>query len=406
MNRMWTSERLLAGPGAAFDRAILGFVGGHLRCGRLIVRLPDGRVRAFDGRGEGPTARVDLHDTSVLRRLAATGAIALADGYIDGRYDSPDLAALVELGSLHMEPEYRTEVPDAVQRGLRTAWRKVGRAFETRGPVRDIVHHYDLGNDFYGAWLDPTMTYSSAVFASDGVSLEEAQREKYHRLAEATDVQEGHRVLEIGSGWGGFAAYLAAERGADVTTMTVSREQAAYVEKLAAEAGLADRLRVDLRDFREAEGSFDRVVSIEMIESIPGNRWAEFFGVVRDRLLPGGRAGLQIITVADRHWTWSDENPDFVRRYVFPGGQVPSPGVLRRLTEAADLAWVSNAEYGRSYSRTLRTWLERFDAAWPAIAQLGFDEPFRRMWRYYLSYCEGGFASGRTDVSQIVLSRR
>ena len=166
MSPMRTSERLLAGPGSALDRAILGFVGGRLRCGRLIVRLPDGRVRAFEGRDDGPTARVDLHDTSVLRRLAATGAIALGEGYIDGRYDSPDLAALVELGSLHMEPGYRTEVPDAVQRGLRTSWRRLGRAFETRGPVRDIVHHYDLGNDFYASWLDPTMTYSSAVFAT------------------------------------------------------------------------------------------------------------------------------------------------------------------------------------------------------------------------------------------------
>ena len=401
MGPLRTSERLLAGPGSALERAILGFVGGRLRCGRLIVRLPDGRVRAFEGRGDGPTARVDLHDTSVLRRLAATGAIALGEGYIDGRYDSPDLAVLVELGSLHMEPGYRTEVPDAVQRGLRTSWRRLGRAFETRGPVRDIVHHYDLGNDFYASWLDPTMTYSSAVFATDDMTLEAAQREKYRRLAEVADIREGHRVLEIGSGWGGFAG----ERGADVTTMTVSREQATHVEKLAAEAGLADRLRVELRDFREADGTFDRVVSVEMIESIPGHRWAEFFGVVRDRLTSHGRAGLQIITVADRHWTWSDENPDFVRRYIFPGGQVPSPGVLRRLTRAAGLEWIANTEYGPSYTRTLRAWRDRFDAAWPDIAELGFDEPFRRMWRYYLSYCEGGFASGRTDVSQIVLAR-
>ena len=405
MSPMRTSERLLAVPGSALDRAILGVVGGRLRCGRLIVRLPDGQVRAFEGRDEGPTARVDLHDTSVLRRLGATGAIALGEGYIDGRYDSPDLAALVELGSLHMEPGYRTEVPDTVQRGLRSVWRRLGRAFETRGPVRDIVHHYDLGNEFYAAWLDPTMTYSSAVFARDDMSLEEAQREKYRRLAEAADIREGHRVLEIGSGWGGFAAYLAGEVRADVTTMTVAREQATYVEKLAAEAGLADRLRVELRDFGEADGTFDRVVSIEMIESIPGNRWAEFFAVIHDRLASRGRAGLQIITVADRHWTWSDENPDFVRRYIFPGGQVPSPGVLRHLTRAAGLDWITNAEYGASYVRTLRTWRDRFDAAWPDIAELGFGEPFRRMWRYYLSYCEGGFASGRTDVSQIVLSR-
>ena len=189
--------------------------------------------------------------------------------------------------------------------------------------------------------------------------------------------------------------------------MTVSREQATYVEKLAAEAGLAGRLRVrSPRLPGGTTGTFDRVVSVEMIESIPGHRWAEFFGAVRDRLAPGGRAGLQIITVADRHWTWSDENPDFVRRYIFPGGQVPSPGVLRRLAAGAGLGWVSNAEYGPSYARTLRTWRERFDAAWPDIAHLGFDETFRRMWRYYLSYCEGGFASGRTDVSQIVLARR
>ncbi len=387
------------------DSAILSIVGRRVRTGRLTVDLPDSSRRTFAGRTDGPHAHVNLHEARLLRRLATTGAIGLADGYIAGDYEADDLASFIELMALHVEPSHKTPVPEALDRAGRAMWRTLGGGAAPRGPLQDIVQHYDLGNAFYALWLDPSMTYSSAFFSRDEMSLEEAQREKYRRLAEAADIHEGHRVVEIGSGWGAFATYLAEARGVSVTTLTVSKEQAAYVERLVADRGLTGRVDVRLQDFSRHRGTYDRAVSVEMIESIPSSRWGEYFRALYDLVRPDGRIGLQVITVADHHWNASSRNPDFIRRYVFPGGQVPAPMVLRSLTSRAGLDWDADEAFGHSYGRTLRCWRDAFDAHWPRIQALGFDDRFRRMWRYYLAYCEGGFRAGRADVSQIVLAR-
>jgi cyclopropane-fatty-acyl-phospholipid synthase len=387
----------------AAERRILDIVGRRIRAGRLSVTLPDGSGRTFEGSHEGPTADVTLHRWRPLRLVTTTGAIGLADAYVRGDYDVDDLEALLELFALHLEPAYREPVPEWLHRLGRTAWRVFGNPDRTRGPLGDIVQHYDLGNDFYAAWLDDSMTYSSGIFADADVSLGEAQRLKYERLAERTGVRPGDDVLEIGSGWGGFAVYLAGELRCRVRTVTVSKEQHDYVEKLVVEHGLVDRVDARLQDFRTVEGSYDRIVSVEMMESIPQRLWDPYFRQLRQRLRPRGTVGLQLIVVADHHWRDSDEHPDFVRRYIFPGGQVPAPSVLHDLAERHGLTWREDAGFGSSYARTLAHWLERFDAAWPSIAEMGFDERFRRMWRYYLAYCGAGFASGRTDVRQIVL---
>lgn len=392
-------------PATSMDVRLLEVIGRRIRLGSLAVELPDGRRRIYEGRGEGPSAEVSLHDTKLVRRLATLGAIGLADGYIDGDFDSPDLASVIELGALHLEASEDLGPPRSLERAAKAIWRRVGNAAAPRGPLKEIVEHYDLGNEFFALWLDPTMTYSSGVFDGDEMSLEEAQLEKYRRLAQATGVRAGDEVLDIGCGWGGFAAYAAERLGARVTAITVSAQQRDHVEKLVADRGLADRVDVRLEDFRRTGGTFDRIVSIEMIESIPRSMWAHFFRQLRDLTRPGGTIGLQAIVVADAHWRSSDENPDFVRRYVFPGGQVPAPMVLRGLARAHGLSWVEDHGYGSSYARTLRSWHENFDCRIADVAAMGFDERFRRMWRYYLSYCEGGFRAGRTDVRQIVLGR-
>jgi len=395
----------MSGPVEALDIALIELLGRRIRAGRLTVELPDGSHREYGTAIQGPDARIVLHDTKLLRRIATLGAIGLADGYIEGEFDSPDLAAVIELGAMQLEPTGGVRVPGIVDRAGRAIWRRLGRASAPRGPLRDVVQHYDLGNDFYALWLDPTMTYSSGIFADQGMTLEQAQVDKYRRLAEATGLQRGDRVLDIGCGWGGFAFYAAGQLGCHVTAITVSKEQFDHVGKLVAERGLADMVDTRLQDFRDTEGSFDRIVSVEMIESIPRTMWATYFRSLHDLTRRGGTIGLQVITVADRHWRTSDANPDFIRRYVFPGGQVPAPMVLRDLANAHDLAWLQDRGYGDSYARTLRTWRENFDAKIPEISALGFDERFRRMWRYYLAYCEGGFRAGRVDVKQIVLAR-
>jgi cyclopropane-fatty-acyl-phospholipid synthase len=391
--------------GGAAERWILGVVGARVRAGRASITLPDGTTRVFQGEHEGPSAHVTLHRWRPLRLVTTTGAIGLADAYVRGDYDVDDLAAFLELCAMHLEPAYHEPVPPWLHRFGRTAWRVLGSPSRPRGPLTDIVQHYDLGNEFYAAWLDETMTYSSAVFEGPAVSLEDAQQAKYRRLAEATGVRPGDHVLEIGSGWGGFAVHLAGTLGCHVTTVTISKEQHDHVEKLVAEHGLVGQVDARLQDFRSVRGTFDRVVSVEMMESVPQPLWRPFFEQLRNRTRPGGSIGLQLIVVADRHWRESDEHPDFVRRYIFPGGQVPAPSILRRLAHDHGLIWQGDSGFARSYARTLATWLDRFDAAWPSIARMGFDERFRRMWRYYLAYCGAGFASGRTDVRQIVLDR-
>lgn len=386
-------------------RVLLRTIGGQVRVGSLTVRDPDGVVHTFGGTAAGPRAEVTLRDWSLLTGLATTGAIALADGWIAETFDSPDLPALIELSTLHLEREHR-RLPAWIERPGQALWRAIGRSWAPRGPITDMAQHYDLGNEFYSLWLDETMTYSSAFFTDPSMSLKDAQCEKYRRLAASTGIERGMRVLEIGSGWGAFGAYLAGDLGCDVTTLTISKEQAAHVDDLIARRGLGDRYRVLLQDFEASSGRFDAVVSVEMIESIPGSRWPAFFRVLHDRLEPGGRVGLQSIVVADRHWRDSNANPDFVRRYIFPGGQVPAPGVLRASAERVGLEWLGEEWFGQSYARTLATWHRNFDAAWDRIAPLGFDRRFQRMWQYYLSYTEGGFRAGRVDVGQVVLGRR
>ena len=387
-------------PADRIDRRLLELIGSRVRAGALEVALPNGEHRVFRGARPGPSAVVQVHDLRVLRRLATVGAIGLADGYVAGDIDSPDLAALIELGAHQLEVADGVRVPAVVDAAGRAVWRAVGRARTPRGPLSDVVQHYDLGNDFYALWLDPSMTYSSGVFAREDMSLSEAQEEKYGRLADVTGVREGEHVLDIGCGWGGFAIFAAEELGCRVTAITVSREQLDIVEKLVAERGLSDRVEARLEDFREVDGVFDRVVSIEMIESIPKGLWPSYFEQLHRLTRPGGTIGLQAIVVADRHWRTSDANPDFIRRYVFPGGQVPAPMTLRELARAHALRWRDDHGYGASYARTLRSWRHAFDANESRIAALGFDERFRRMWRYYLAYCAAGFSTGRTDVLQ------
>jgi cyclopropane-fatty-acyl-phospholipid synthase len=388
----------------SIDRWLIRRLAGAVRVGRLTIRLPDGEIVAAVGGGSGPDAVVAVRDERFVRRLFGEGAIGLAEAWIEGEFDTPDLASVIELAALHLEPGRRLPVPSALERAVQAAWRAVDGPV-SRGPLRTTVEHYDLGNDFFRPWLDRSMTYSSGVFTDATATLEEAQAEKYRRIAAAAGLTDGMHVLEIGSGWGSFAAYAAGELGCRVTTTTVSKEQAAWVEDLIEARGLEDLVEVRLEDFALTPGAYDAIVSIEMIESIPRSRWPAYFGVLRDRLVPGGSIALQVITVADRHWRSSNANPDFIRRYVFPGSQVPSPAIVRADAEGAGLRLVARRGYGASYARTLAEWRRRFEAAWPRIAELGFDERFGRMWRYYLAYCEGGFRAGRTDVSQLVLER-
>ena len=293
---------------------------------------------------------------------------------------------------------------------MRTKLRPVARAIDAirhafssntrKGSRRNIVAHYDLGNDFYAQWLDRGMTYSSALFTAPDQTLEAAQHAKYAALADAADIRPGQSVLEIGCGWGGFAEYLAGERGVRVTAITLSPSQKAFAERRITEAGLDDRVSIQLIDYRDVQGTFDRVVSVEMFEAVGEAYWPTFFETVRARLAPGGRAGLQIITIRDDLLATYRRRPDFIQMYVFPGGMLPSEPRLARAIGVAGLEGDVVRRFGADYAETLRRWRIAFDTGSPA----GKDERFRNLWRYYLAYCEAGFRSGRTDVVHMTLS--
>jgi cyclopropane-fatty-acyl-phospholipid synthase len=274
-----------------------------------------------------------------------------------------------------------------------------------QGSQRNIHAHYDLGNAFYARWLDPSMTYSSARFETPGQSLSAAQHNKYASLARSIDLQSGQSVLEIGCGWGGFAEFAAKEVGARITGITISQAQHDFAKKRLFDAGLADKADIQLIDYRDVKGAFDKVASIEMFEAVGEKYWPTYFNKIHDILAPGGQAGLQIITIKDELFADYRSRADFIQKYIFPGGMLPSEKRLRQETDKAGLEWRNISRFGQDYADTLVQWGERFQAAWDEIKPLGFDERFRRLWQFYLSYCEAGFRTERTNVIQLGLAK-
>ncbi len=379
---------------------ILTGLASRITEGRLAIVVPDGSTRRFGAAETGPEATLIVYRPGAVYRVLRGGALGFAEAYLDGSIDTPDLEALLRLCLVNYAALGDRWRANAASRLARRLWHRL-RPNTRRGSRRNIHAHYDLGNAFYGLWLDPTMTYSAALF--DEVSdLEQAQLRKYRRLAERLGLQRGHHVLEVGCGWGGFAALAARDYGCRVTALTISEQQHAYAERRLAEAGLADRVDVRFQDYRDVEGDFDAVVSIEMFEAVGEAYWATYFAKLRDVLRRGGRAGLQVITIDDRYFEDYRHSVDFIQRYIFPGGMLPSPTALRTAATANGLAIKERFAFGQDYARTLRSWAQRFQAAWPQIEPLGFDERFRRLWSYYLAYCEAGFRVGTIDVEQVV----
>jgi cyclopropane-fatty-acyl-phospholipid synthase len=372
--------------------------------GSLELVLPGGREVLIRGPQPGPTCRMVVNDYGFIRKIVMSGAIGFAETYISGQWDTPDLPLLLEVFSLNFDRIKRLCDGQPLMRLMHAVMHATRR--NTRKGSRHNIHaHYDLGNAFYGAWLDPGMTYSSALFETPAQPLSEGQDAKYAALARGMGLQSGHSVLEIGCGWGGFAEFAAAQVGAQVTGVTISQAQYDFARKRLFEQGLADKADIRLMDYRDVEGRFDRVASIEMFEAVGEAYWPTYFAKVRDLLQPGGRAGLQIITIHDDLFEDYKRQADFIQKYIFPGGMLPSEQKLRLQTDAAGLDWQGITRFGADYARTLSEWAVRFQAAWKTIAPLGFDERFRRLWLFYLGYCEAGFRTRRTDVIQLSLGR-
>jgi cyclopropane-fatty-acyl-phospholipid synthase len=379
----------------------MSFLGRIARVGRLTVTLPDGGVRRV-GTGT-PAAELHLTAYSPLRDILQRGLTGFAEAYMDGRVDTPSLPDLLRWGAANQKAWF--EHPMAkMTLPLRRLWQRI-RPERRHSRVTTMNDHYNLGNDFYEAWLDESMTYSSARFQNPDQDLADAQRNKYRIIADLAGLEPGARVLEIGCGWGGFAEYAAAERGCRVTAITLSTEQADYARKRIESRGLTDKVEVRVQDFREVRDRYDAVVSIEMIESVDETQWPPLFATIERALEPGGLAVMQIITIQDAEWERYRSRADFIQQYIFPGGQLPAPKVLRLLAKEAHLDVEKIETFGRDYARTLAIWLERFESAWPRLARdHHLDERFHRMWELYLALCETGFRLGRINVEQWVFS--
>lgn len=337
------------------------------------------------------------------RRILLGGNVGLAESYIDQDWSTNNLSGLISFfaknvsalaGKNHGHP-MRTLSHHALH-----AWRQNTR----RGSKNNIMAHYDLGNEFYQLWLDPSMTYSSALYDNDDC-LVNGQQRKYARLAQIMDLSSDKHVLEVGCGWGGFAKFAATEIGANVTAVTISPSQYAYAAQKLQEMGLQDKISLKLTDYRDLDGSFDAIASIEMFEAVGERYWPVYFSKLFDRLKPGGRAGLQIITIGDDHFENYRKSVDFIQRHVFPGGMLPSVAALKKEANRSGLTWQGEKGFGIDYARTLSQWRSRFEDKWDEIQKLGFDDKFYRFWTYYLCYCEGGFRAGNIDVHQIALSK-
>ncbi len=389
---------------AAIVRAVSRVLAGTKLNGTLRLDLPSGRSEVFGGARSGPDAHVTMRSFAPLWQGLRRGSLGLVEAHIDGAIDTPDLGAVLRF-CLANRGAYAALGGGFLRSRLLGRVQHRQRANTLDGSRRNIAAHYDLGNAFYALWLDPTMMYSSAMF--DGAAeeaLHDAQLVRLQRIAAALDLSPGQRVLEIGCGWGGLAETLA-RAGAIVDAITISAEQLAFTQARLADAGLTERARARFCDYRHLDGHYDRIVSIEMIEAVGEDNWPVYFNTLSDRLVPGGSAVLQAITIDAVHFDAYRRDPDFIQRYIFPGGMLPTIEAMAAEAERAGLQFEIVERFGRGYARTLAHWRDAFDAAWPRIEALGFDDRFRRMWRYYLTYCEVGFEAGDIDVGLYRLRR-
>jgi cyclopropane-fatty-acyl-phospholipid synthase len=384
----------------AFSK-VLDEIDRRLASGGIDATLPGGERRKLGFHTKGPKAAVRLSSWLALVRLATSGSVGWYKAWTLGEWSSPDPVKVFELFSANavaLGDLGRAKGPFRWINALAHRLRDNGRTKARE----NIAAHYDLGNDFYSAWLDSTMTYSSARFAAADESLEDAQLRKVHTLLDRLDLKPGQRLLEIGCGWGTLAIE-AAKRGASVVGLTLSTEQKTWAEQKIAAVGLGDRIEIRLQDYRDTAEQFDAVASVEMVEAVGKRWWGTYLDSIARNLKPGGRAALQFISIDHSIFDRYAENADFIQTYIFPGGILLDEPQFAALANERGLSWEQREGFGNDYAETLKRWRERYDGAVSAGKLPGFEEPFHNLWRYYLMYCEGGFRGGSIDVAQVTM---
>lgn len=373
------------------------------KIGSMLIRFPDGTEHQFMGQQPGPDAIWNIKHASTLWYLLKGGEVGIGDSYVEGAWDTPDLTALLHVMYLN-EPYYKGPFEVNKLGRLHGWWQHRQRSNRTKQAVANIQYHYDLGNEFYKMWLDETLAYSSGMYLEPSDDLKTAQTNKFALLYKRLKLKPEHTMLEIGSGWGGFAIYAAQQSGCRVYSITLSEEQLVEARRRAEEAGVSDRVSFALTDYREVSGVYDRVVSIEMYEAVGEEFWPAYWSAISNALKPGGIAALQGITISPLIWKNYRNKRDFIQKYIFPGGMLAPPGHFLDLAREAHLAPDDIRFYAKDYAETLASWHKNVLAAKEDIVRR-FDERFLRMWRYYLSYCEAGFLTGSLDLMQVSLRK-
>ena len=387
-----------------FQARLLANVLNHLHWGSLTVITPDGQRMAFKGPKPGAHGELRIMDWKFARKVLRGAEIGFAESYRDGLFETPDLTALLAV----LSENYLTlEAALPLGRFIMGLHRHLHmfKKNTRQGSKRNIHAHYDLGNDFYKEWLDPSMTYSSALFsdANDRNCLSSAQTAKYDHILDRLNLSRGAHILEVGCGWGGFAEHAARTRGMHVTGITISQAQYDFAKARITTAGLDGQVDIKLIDYRDVPGKFDGIVSIEMFEAVGEEFWPVYFRTLRERLKAGGQAVIQTITIDESKFDLYRRTTDFIREFIFPGGLLPSPTRFVQEAQRAGFEEAGRRSFGSDYAETLRRWRDAFDDAGHKVLAMGFDERFQRMWRFYLTYCEVGFDLRFTDVSQFHL---
>lgn len=383
----------------------LDFALKHLHTGELSVTFPSGITRDYAGKtATDPAierARLHIQDIGAVRRILKSGSMGLAEGYMANEWSTDHLTDLLKILSLNQK-WLESKLP--ITKSLRVIERftKYWRRNSKAGSRKNIAYHYDLGNEFYQLWLDESMTYSSAYFPEKETSLHEAQLAKYANIARLMDIKEGQHILEIGCGWGGFAEYATTQLGCKITCLTLSVEQLNFAKERLAKLDMSERAEFLLRDYRDMTGQFDHIVSIEMIEAVGEEYWDTYFSQLNQLLKPEGRVGIQVITIHEDHFENYRRGMDFIQKYIFPGGMLPTDRLVKEYFSRNHLRCYQQFDLAQDYAHMLKLWHDRFLEKLDEVKQMGFDQRFIQMWRFYLSYCEAGFSLGSIDVAQYV----
>ena len=370
--------------------------------GSISIEWPNGVTNKIDADNHGPHAHLKIADNNVIKEIIHGGSVKFAELYMDKRISSKNLTSLMHYCALNNDQAEETFKISFLKYLYNKFLHFKNRNTKIQAK-KNISYHYDLGNQFYRYWLDKSMTYSSAIFSNQYDKLELAQKNKYKKLAELSNIKNGDTILEIGCGWGGFSEFLGNNYNCKITAITISKEQFNFAKKRIEEANLSKKVTVLFCDYRNIEGKFDKIVSIEMFEAVGKDYWNVFFDKIKSILKPNGNIGLQLITIDDKIYNVYEKNPDFIQKYIFPGGMLPSFKILENILSNNSLYIESMNSYANDYAKTLNLWKQEFNKNWKNIEKLGFDETFNRMWNYYLSYCEGGFLSKNIDLKQINL---